>query len=223
MDNKNKINNNVLIPTILTVVFLALLIVSASFAYFMVTANNNSSTTKINAEVEDVGSVAFDSTKKTLNMNLTGMEMMQLGKDVPYYASNSGTTTTETSEVLGTIVATGNGTFECEYELEVKASSKTEESNLYTKFQNMKGKSTDQIVFSITTSEGTTIYDFNTENLFPIIHPGKAINLVDGNSPESISAQLKLVNKTGVVQDDLENADITLSISVKTFECDLVG
>jgi len=219
----NKIDNGTLILTILSVVFLALLVVSASFAYFMVTANNNSSTTKINATVEDIGSVSFESTKKTLTMNLTGMQMMQLNKDVPYYASNSGTTTTETSEILGYIEAEGNGTFDCEYELEIKATSKTDESNLYTKFQGMAGKSNEQIVFSITTSEGTKNYDFNKENLFPIIHPGKVTNLVDGSSPENITAQLKFVNKTGIIQDDLENGDITLSISVKAFKCDLVG
>lgn len=226
MNAKNKINkidNNTLMLTGISIVFIALLIISASFAYFMVTASNNSSTTKINATVEDIGSVAIESTKKILTMNLSGLQMMQLGKDVPYYASNTGTTTIDTSEVLGTIKATGEGTFDCDYKLEIKASSNSSESNLYTKFQNMTGKSTNQIVFSITTSEGTTDYDFNTKDLFPIEYVGKASGLVDGNSPENISAKLKVVNKTGVVQDDLENGDITLSISVKSFKCDLVG
>ena len=222
MDTKNKIDNKFLIPTIISVLFLVVLIISASYAYFAVTEGDSSSSAKLQGSVEDIGSVSFEKTNNVLTMNLDNMQMIQLNKDVTYYASNTGITTEPTSEVLGFLKATGNGNFSCNYELEIKATSTTADTNLYTKFQGMTGKSTDQIVLTITSSSGTKTYDFNTPNLFPITHSGSVSNLSEG-TVENISAQLKFVNKTGVVQDALQNGNITFTMSVKTFKCDIVG
>ena len=217
-----KADKNAILLMIITIIFLLLLIVSASFAYFLVSAENKSKTTKINVEAGDVGSVAFNSVDGDLTLNLTAAQMLQLGKDVTYYASKNGTTTTETTENMGIISVAGAGTFDCTYTMEIKATAKSDDTNMYTKFQNMSTKSDGQIVLTINTQEGAQVYDFNTTSLFPITYNGKATGLNEDNS-ETISAQLKLTNKTGVVQDDLKGTDITLSVSVSTFSCEIVG
>lgn len=216
---------NLILPTLILVVFFALLIVSAAYAYFMVNATNDFKTTQMNVSAGNIGSVAFNSGNANLKLDLTAAEMLQLGEDVTYYASNSGATTTETSEELGSISVAGEGVFDCKYTLEIKSSAKSEDTNMYNKFQNMATKSEGQIVLTLFTQDGEEIYDFNTENLFVndvISYKGEANGIKDG-SPETLKAQLKLVNKTGVVQDNLKGADITLSLTVTSFECEIVG
>lgn len=221
-DDKLSLDKKTLWITIITVILLAMLIISAAFAYFMVNATNDYQTTKVEAGVGDVGSVAFESENNNLILDLTAMQMLQQGKDIAYYASINGATTTETTETMGTISVTGEGIFDCTYTMEIKATAKSDDTNMYTKFQNMNTKSEGQIVLTLNTQNGAQTYDFNTANLFTITYNGTAKGLKDG-SPEEISAQLKLVNKTGVVQDDLKGTDITLSFSVSNFGCEIVG
>lgn len=232
---ENKINNNkviknidLIIPFVIIIMLLIFLVIGSSFAYFQVVASNNSSTTKINTSIENVGSIAIESIGNDIVMDLSSLQMMQQGTDVTYYASTSGVTTTETTEEIGKIQVTGNGIFKCDYSFDIVASSNSTESNLYTKFQNMSTKSTGQIVLTINASDTTKVYDFYTaglftsENSYKQVFSGTITGVKEG-SPESITAQFKFANKTGVIQDNLKNADISLSISVSNFKCDIEG
>lgn len=228
---KNK-EKNVKVQAMLTIIIVTLLllilVVGASFAYFLVNVTNDGKTSAIDVSAGDIGSVAFSSDGENLYLNLTATEMLNLGNDVSYYASKDGSTTTETKELMGQISVAGEGIFDCKYTLDIKATATSDDDNMYKRFQNMSTKSEGQIVLTVTTQDGDEIYDFNTANLFTgtnsdtISFKGDANGLEDG-SPEAIYAQLKIVNKTGVVQDGLKGSDIALSFSVSEFSCEIVG
>lgn len=227
MDLENN-RKKIIIPTLIAVVMLMVLVVGATYAYFKIVASNNYATSKVTTSIGDVGSVAIKSSQNDLILDLSATDMLQKGEDVIYYASATGATTTETKEIMGTISVSGEGTFDCTYSMDIVATSKSDETNMYKKFQNMNTKSEGQIVLTIDTQNGTKTYDFATadlfteENSFKQVFNGTVSGLKDG-SPENIEAQLKLVNKTGVNQDDLKGTDITLSISISSFNCEIVG
>ncbi len=225
---KSTLNMSVIVPLIIVILLLILLVIGATYAYFQVVTNNNSTNTKVDITAGEVGSVAITSANNNLTLDVSAIQMLQQGSDVTYYASSNGTTLTETSEVLGKISVTGAGTFKCDYNLNIVASSTGTSKNLYTNFQNMSTKSAEQIVLTITTSSGDKVYDFNTANLFTAsnsytqVFSGSVTGLKDGTD-EEIKAQLKLVNKTGVIQDGIKDSNITLSLSVSSFTCEIVG
>ena len=221
-------NKKIIIPISVVVILLIVLVVGASFAYFAVTGRNSTTNTGFNANVGEPGSVAIKSTSNGLLLDLSPLQMIQLGETKSYYASSSGVTNAETFEELAVIEAAGDGIFNCTYTMEIVASSKTTESNMYTAFQNMKTKSAGQIVFTINTQQGNEVYDFNqpglftASNLYKQTFEGTATGIEEGK-PQSIKAQLKIVNLTDVIQDDLKNTDINLALTVKSINCKLVG
>jgi len=220
--NNNLVDKKTLFYAMISVAVLTTLFVSATFAYFLVGYTNESETIKIDMQAEDVGNVIFNSSNEKLSLDLSVSQMLQLGKDVAYYASKEGTTVTETNETMGNIKVVGPGVFNCSYTLKIDAKAKSEDSNMYNKFQSMAEKTNDQIVLVLNTRNGEEIFDFNDDNLFPIEYSGKANGLKDG-VPEEIKAQLKIVNKTGIVQNKLKGTNISLEFTVEGFGCELVG
>ena len=92
----------------------------------------------------------------------------------------------------------------------------------------MSTKSSNQIVLTINTPVGNKINDFYTSELFTNSNSYKQTftetitGIKEGNSA-SIKAQLKLVNSKTIIQNDLNGSNITLTFSVKTFKCEVVG
>jgi len=206
MENKNK---KIVVPTIVAVLTLVILTVGAAYAYFTVSTTNSFGTKTITATTPSVGSVALTS-GTNLTMNVTASQMMAGNSDIIYYASENGTTTTETTETIGTATVTGEGTFSCDYTLTIDDNS----NSLYDAFQSMSTKSAGQIVLSVNEVE----YDFNTTNLFPKTISGTMNGLTSSN-PKNITAQLKLVNKINVDQSALAGKTLTLSFNVSNFKC----
>ena len=202
-----------IIPTIAAVLTLILLTAGATYAYFSVSTTNSFGTTTIEATADTVGSVALTG-GSNLTLHVTAEQMMQGANDITYYASASGTTTTETSPVIATATVTGSGTYNCNYTLNIAASATSAANNMYTKFQNMSTMSTGQIVLTV----GGTAYDFNTASLFPMTING-TLTAVSSGSPKTVTAQLKLVNKASINQDDLQGTDITLTFTATAFTC----
>ena len=211
---KNKKN---LILTIIAVSTFVFLIIGATYAYFNL-AINNFKTTKVNASIENMGTVAL-TTGSNLKMTLTNELMSDKGTDVTYYASKNGVTTTETSEAIGKAVVIGEGTFSCDYTI----SFDDNESSLYDVFQETDildisasglADKNNQIILTV---NGTS-YDFATADLFPQTISGTLTDISE-NSPQSINAQLKVVNKTGLKQTGFAGSNIKISFTVDSFEC----
>ena len=142
---------------IVGLVFLLLLVVGASYAYFAVTTINNFGTSTINAQAGNIGSVTLDGNSAQLNMSLTALDMVQGNSDVTYYASESGKTTTPTEEVIGTASVTptsDTNTYHCTYKLNV---THTGVADMYTVFSNYANKTSGQIILTINGVD----YDFN--------------------------------------------------------------
>ena len=217
-----------LIPTIIGVTFLLIIIIGATFAFFTLPTTISGTKTNVNVEVGDVGTVSIRSIDSSITLDLSASEMLQQGSDVEYYASKNGTTTSETVENMGIVEVIGEGIFNCTYTMNIVASSTTEDTNMYTKFQNMSTKSNDQIVLTVITPVGNKTYDFNTSGLFTNSNSYKqsfteTIQNVKDGTPAYINAQLKLVNSNSIIQNDLNSSNITLTFSVSSFKCNVVG
>jgi len=201
----------VFVPTLIAVLTLLLLVVGATYAYFSVDTTNTFGTKTITTSAESIGNVAL-SAGNNLRVSLTAEQMMNKGLDTVYYASNSGTTTTPTSEVIGTATVTGEGIYKCTYSLSIDDNS----NSMYDVFQGMNTKSAGQIILTV----NGTKYDFNTTDLFPKVINGSMI--VSSEEEFDITASLKIINSTTIDQSGLKGTNITLTMSLSDFNCDAV-
>ncbi len=192
---------------------LILVTIGATYAYYRVAGDNNFSSTNVRGTVQNVGNVILSRKNANLSMHLTAINMIKQDSNINFYATRNGKTTEPTEEVLGTITASGNGVFNCEYDLVINAN---EDNNMYTKFQEMNDKSSDQIILTV---NGDT-YDFNKAELFPI-RKHYTINGLEEGNPSEITASLKIVNRKDIDQSDLADTSIILLFTVENFECQL--
>jgi len=205
-----KMNKKMVIKFSLGIILLVVLVVGATFAYFTMNNSIDSSPTNLNAELDEVGNVALIS-GDNLNLEISQYDMKNKDKDVSYYASKNGKVLTETEEVIAYTSVVGNGLFDCSYTLTVTDKGT---NSIYNAFQNMSGKSENQIVLTINGED----YDFNTDNLFPLAING-TLNSVSETMVQEIKAKLKLVNKTNIDQSALAGTDIYLDFGIDKFEC----
>jgi len=202
----------VIIPIIISVATLILLTVGVTYAYFNIGGTNNFGTKTITTSAESIGNVAL-STGTNLTLNLSAKQMMDKGSDLAYYASSTGTTTTPTTEKIGTATVTGEGIYNCTYKLTMNDNS----SSMYDVFQGMSTKSAGQIILTV---NGVN-YDFNTSGLFSKEITGTMYGLTSDEARD-ITASLKIVNKTSVDQNALAGSNITITFSATSFECNAV-
>ncbi len=199
----------ILVPTIIALITLVSLTVGATYAYFRVTTSKITQTSKISAELDDLGNVALTG-KDDISISLTSSDMANKGSDITYYASANGKTTTSTTAIIATATAEGEGTFSCDYSIKIDDNT----TSMYDAFQKMSTKSTGQIVLNV---NGTS-YDFNTSGLFPNTITGTLTGITSANS-KNITAQLKIVNKYNVDQSALAGTSLNLTFTVQKFEC----
>ena len=212
MESNEKNNKKAIITLVVGIGVLLVLIFSATFAYFSVTSRNNFGTRTITGTAEATGSVALNGTSTSLRLNLTGSDMMKGEDDITYWATSDGTpSTTKNVVTIGSTQVTGPGDYNCDYTLSVTG---TGTNNMYTAFQGMSGKSTEQIVLKI----GDTKYDFNTANLFPITING-TLNGLSSSVSKNITAEFYLVNKESVNQNALAGTDLNITITATSFDC----
>ena len=199
----------ILVPTIVAVISFISLTVGATWAYFSVETSKVTQTAKISAELSDVGNVALTG-GSDISVSLTSSDMVNKGKDVTYYASASGKTTSATSPVIATATAEGSGTFSCDYSIKIDDNA----TSMYDAFQSMGTKSTGQIVLTVNNSS----YDFNTKSLFPKTFTG-TLSGITSTTSKNITAQLKVVNKYNVNQSALAGTSLKLTFTVQSFTC----
>jgi len=82
-----KNNKKVIISTIIAVVFLVTLIVSATYAYFNA-SNNASGTTNLDATTETIGNVVVTNPTENLYLKLSASDMQESNKGNSYFATN---------------------------------------------------------------------------------------------------------------------------------------
>lgn len=203
--NKNKV------LLIVGIVFMLLLFLGGTFAYFTVGTTNNFGSKTIIGKLGTLGSVTLNS-GSNLKIDLTAADMMQMEFfDQAYYASSAGTTETPTEETIATAQVVGAGIFQCNYKLKVEEDST---NSMYTALQNMSTKSANQIILTVNGKK----YDFNTANLFPLTIDGTFTNLVEGTNQE-IKVGLTIINKGTVNQTDLAGTDLLLNFNIEEFNC----
>jgi len=207
-----KFNKKTVWKFVIGIVALLLIIIGATYAYFTLSVQNLTDTTRVTGNVEDVGSVALK-LENNIYMNLKAYDMQKWENDVTYYASTKGATTEETEEVIAYTQATGNHTYTCTYTLEVTDVST---NSTYNAFQNMSTKSDGQIVLTVDGKD----YDFNTNSLFPLTIDG-VIDNVSSTSVGEIKAKYKMVNSSAIDQSALAGTDMKLEFKATKFECEV--
>lgn len=206
-------DKRVIILTIIGVAILVLFVIGATYAYFSVPVKNNFTKTNISSTVESIGVVTM-SPGSDISMEITSGQMMKMDTDVAYYGSSEGTTEEETSEIIGTASVSGNGVFNCTYDLVMNA---TGTNNMYDAVQGMTDKE-GQLILTV----NGVRYDFSTTNLFPKTISGEMLGLTEGVNQE-LTAQLKLVNSSGVEQNALVGTDINITFELKNFNCKIAN
>jgi hypothetical protein len=202
MEDKKKI-----LLVFIVAIFLVL-IVSATYAYFAVSTVNNFGTSTINAQAGGIGTVTLNGNNAQLNLSVTALDMVQGNSDITYYASSSGKTTTETEEVIGTASvtpSTDTNYYHCTYTLSVTHSGT---NDMYTVFSSAANKSAGQIFLTI----NGTDYDFY--NGWPTNNQVQGDFYTTVSNPASITAGLKIINKSNINQNYLANTDIQITISL---------
>ncbi len=198
------------ITLVIGILLLLVLIGASTYAYFLVSASNNFSETSATSNLGALGNVTLNS-GSNLRIDISADDMAKMDSDKTYYASSSGTTETPTEEVIGTASAVGEGIFQCTYKIKVEDKST---DSLYTAFQNMEGKSENQIVLNINGQD----YDFNTTNLFPLTITDKFVNLTK-DKVKNITASFRVINKKDINQTGLANKDINLNVKIESIDC----
>lgn len=209
-ENKKK---KIIISTIIGVVAMLLIVAGAAYAYFSVPIQNNFTETKVDATVDAVGTVSLLPEVSQMTLNLKASDMMQNSQNVAFYGTKEGTTTVESTEVIAKASVNGNGTFNCTYDLTMNA---TGTNNMYEAVQRMSSKDGNVIL----TVNGER-YDFATENLFPKTIKGEILGLTEGVT-QDITAQIRLVNRTDITQDELQGTDIKISFTMQNFKCEAI-
>ena len=214
----NKVTKKDKINIVIGIISLLILVIGATYAYFAVGTTNNFGTRNALASSGNIGSVAISSNSVNLSMNLTLKDMMDQGSNVTYYASSSGTTTTNTSETLGRIIASSTSesiVYKCNYTVTVSHSGT---QDMYTNFRSNSyaGKEKGQAALSIN-NKNYDWYDGIDNEI------EEEVYITSGNT-KNITVRLWLENIRRVDQSGLTGKDVTFTVGIKpnTLKCDVV-
>jgi len=199
-------SNKVLISMIVAIVTLVMLTVGATYAYFAVSSTYNFSATAT-ATTPSVGSVALSS-GTSISMALTRAQMMKQTSNTTYYASSNGATTTETTVNIAQAKVTGEGTYSCDYTLNVAYSSSTTAKSMKAAL-GAAG-------WAVLTVNGTAYDVYSTT--FPKTISG-TLTGITASAAKNITAQLKIINLTGTDQTAMADKDMTFTFTATAFTC----
>ncbi len=216
-------NKKLIMPMVVAVTTLLLMVIGATYAYISVNATGNLSTFNITGSVPSVGSVAITA-GSPLSMSLS-LSQLQIGNAKTYYASEHGVVTDPTTSNVATITATGNGTFDCTYTINIKGDPHTMADNSVNKGTNLFVL----IVYHYNSTNGHDIintYDFNTlrtangeiNSSTGVNISGKVTGVKEG-TPKYIKAQLKFVNSSSADQSSIAGTSAKFTFDVTAFSC----
>jgi len=209
-------NKKVIIGLVVGVIALILLTIGATYAYFTFNSNNEFGTQIIDADIEELGSgVTLTNLNSELSLDIKVTDMLQDKVGTTYYASGSAT-----PAQIAKMSVDGAGTFSCSYTIEVKPSATSAEKDLLTYVT--RGE---ELLFTI--NEKT--YDLkDKDTLFVENEDGEKVITYSGNvegitsaADEYITANLALTN-SNEIQTSYAGKDLTLTLNVKTFQCNVV-
>ena len=227
MENDSNEKNNmsmkvkILVPSIIAVIVLIVLVTGATYAYINYVSTENFKTFYISGTIPDYGTVTMNTTND-LTMELTRLQVISSAKG-DYYATPNGISTTDTDmQVIGTATVEGEGTFDCTYDLNIKANG-----DLFTKAKDI---GTSLLTLEIEKGDNNTkTYNFSNEDLKTTIMSENGETLtglkltglktgVDG----FVKARLKYTNSENDNQGALQNTNGTVEFSIDNFKCTAV-
>jgi len=234
MEEKNR--KKKITVLVIGIATLVVLVLGATYAYFVAEATNLFGTYTITAETENVGGVMLEKSATGLSLNLKTTDMIQQEEDVMYYATTDGTPSTSSNEVtIGTasvIDTSDTNYYTCNYTLSITNGNSSSASNMYTAFQNWKtnGYTNGNVSVSgsyategqiVLTVAGQT-YDFATSSLFPITYNGTLSYIHTGESKD-IKASLYVKNEEEINQIAIAGTTININVEVTNFSCSLIA
>lgn len=200
----------ILVPTIIAIATLVIMTVGATYAYFVVSTDTSEFTTStVKATTPEVGSVAL-STGSNLYLTLSRTNMTSANTGTYYAVTNSNGVSTKDTVVdpvaIATASVTGEGTYTCQYTLNVNTSG-----DLAAAVKS--AAKTGVAVLKV----GTQTYDLGSVAA-PTTVTGTLTGLTK-TAPKTIDAQFYFVN-TDANQAGLENKSVTFSFSAASFTCE---
>ena len=200
-----------LTSTIVAVSTLLILIFGATYSYFTVTSDNRFDTKNLTAEIEDMaGNVILTQENNSLSLEVSRIQMSEENAGTYYYATGSSTPAN-----IGKITVDGEGTYTCDYTINVTKSSKTPESDMSVALSSLSFAARRLTTFEI---NGT---DYVLGGTYPRTHTGTISDITE-NTPKYITANMAIHNSNSD-QNALKGTDITLTFEVTNFECRLQG
>ena len=206
-------NKKNLTLTIIAVVTLLVVVVSATFAYFTAIINTEeNSTTIVSGSAEDIGTVALSNPTEDLHITLSATDMAHDNLGV-YYATDSETANYDTEEVQRNIaVATVSGgststKYECSATINIE----------------LDGTMAESIVAGDAYVQFGGIID-NKVQLSKVLEDGyKVVFQLDGgtNTSKSVSASIAIENKMQN-QNNLAGKTLSATFSNDNFSCKVV-
>ena len=211
-------NKNVLF--VVGAIFLLILIIGASLAYFQIVANNNATNTTISGEGQLVGQATLSTNVTELKLNMTAEIMHKDNVGKVYYATPTGEGI-ESSEVTDGngryTLATANVTesdvaYDCTYAYDISATTSKEITD-----------GSDES-FIVLINDGNFKKTYTLKQLLTgVTHTGKITNLQYGTD-KKVTIEAYIVN-TYINQNDLSGNEFTITITPKSgeegFSCDL--
>ena len=196
-------NKKIYVPLIVGAFLLLMVVIGATYAYFLVGTSYGEYTTNITLETESLSAVSLKA-GTSLNLKLSAVDMMRQDEDVVYYATEDGTPQTEENVLpLATILSVDDNTYSCNYTLNIAYSGDMKEA---------------------ITGEGTAIlniagvdYDvYSTE--FPKTISG-TLNGLSSSNPQSINGSLRIINLEGTDQSAMAGTKMTFTFTATEFDC----
>ena len=201
-------------------IFLLILVIGGTFAYFQIVANNNATTSSISGEGELVGQATLSTNITELKLNLTAEIMHKDNVGKVYYATPTGKAV-ESSEVTDDngryTLATANVTesdvaFDCTYAYDISATTSKEITD--GSDENLK----------VIINDGSFKKTYTLKHLLTgVTHTGKITNLEYGTD-KKVTVEAYVEN-TSDKQNNLSGNEFTITISPKSgeegFSCDV--
>ena len=196
---------------IVAILFLLLLIVSATYAYYGVDVNNTSTTAVIDTLTRDIGTVVLSNPTPNLHINLTGTNMQQGNVQSVLYATNTEADyeSNSTSRSVATATVVGGApeiNYSCTFQFNISLSG-TMANSLQTNDAKLllSGIYEDVIDLSEVTSPITIVLD----------------SLSGTHREASLYATVLFNNKT-TNQDYLQGKSLTITMSNSNIHCEIL-
>ncbi|MBE5806331.1 MAG: hypothetical protein E7313_06495 [Clostridiales bacterium] len=207
-----KNNKKVIVYMVVASVFLLVLIVGATYAYFAA-GNSATGTTNLDASTEKVGTVVVENPTENLYLKLSAYDMQQNKAGNFYYATNDESKNYETTRVNYTISkynidgGVDDTIYNCRFNLNITAPSQIKSGDMYLHLEGLNGAKINGVT-EINSSLGTV-----TNYTVSFITEGN-------NSGELVNGTISFYNKSSD-QSYLEGETLSTVITNSELDCEV--